>query len=350
MRRALAARIEMIATTARHQHASRRRKFLRGAGLSVLVVVCRGCAARAPPADRVRVSGQVEATDVQVASPVGGRLLELNAAEGQRVEAGAVVARLDTADAELALARARAERDQADAQLRLLRAGARPEDIRQAEAQVATAARRCRRGRRRARGRRNRRRSVRGAPRVELRLPQAARRCGGAARRRAGTGAERPTNGSGPPARTLARLRAGARREEIDAARARVAAADGADRDSGRRRSPMPPSTAPIARHRHRDDRATSASWSSRARRLVIDHRSRSTPWANVYVDEPVVPRLRLGQAATLFTDAGSQASRHRQLHLARGRVHAAQRADRRRPLEARLPREDHRSTTQAAC
>ena len=27
--------------------------------------------------------------------------------------------------------------------------------------------------------------------------------------------------------------------------------------------------------------------------------------WANVYVDEPSVPRLRLGQAATLFTDAG---------------------------------------------
>ena len=29
------------------------------------------------------------------------------------------------------------------------------------------------------------------------------------------------------------------------------------------------------------------------------------TSWANVYVDEPVVPRLRLGQPATVFTDAG---------------------------------------------
>jgi HlyD family secretion protein len=27
--------------------------------------------------------------------------------------------------------------------------------------------------------------------------------------------------------------------------------------------------------------------------------------WANVYVDEPIVPLLRLGQPATLFTDAG---------------------------------------------
>jgi multidrug resistance efflux pump len=55
------------------------------------------------------------------------------------VAAGALVARLDAIDTELALARARAERDQADAQLRLLKAGARVEDIRQAEAQLATA-------------------------------------------------------------------------------------------------------------------------------------------------------------------------------------------------------------------
>jgi HlyD family secretion protein len=27
--------------------------------------------------------------------------------------------------------------------------------------------------------------------------------------------------------------------------------------------------------------------------------------WANVYVDEPTVPQLRLGQVVTLFTDAG---------------------------------------------
>ena len=32
--------------------------------------------------------------------------------------------------------------------------------------------------------------------------------------------------------------------------------------------------------------------------------------WANVYVDEPVVPRLRVGQAATVFTDAGGPAFR----------------------------------------
>jgi HlyD family secretion protein len=30
--------------------------------------------------------------------------------------------------------------------------------------------------------------------------------------------------------------------------------------------------------------------------------------WANVYVDEPDIPRLRIGQSATLFTDAGGSA------------------------------------------
>src|SRR5437667_7699483 len=93
--------------------------------------------AHKPPADRVRVSGQVEATDVQVASQVGGTLLELRVAEGDRVKQGDVIAQLDTADARLALARVKADHDQAEAQLRLLVAGARTEDIRQAEAQVA---------------------------------------------------------------------------------------------------------------------------------------------------------------------------------------------------------------------
>src|SRR5207248_9117210 len=58
---------------------------------------------------------------------------------GARVGAGGVSAGVDVADTELSRARGRADREQADAQLRLLTAGARPEDIRQAEAQLANA-------------------------------------------------------------------------------------------------------------------------------------------------------------------------------------------------------------------
>ena len=67
------------------------------------------------PQDRVRVSGHVEADDVQIAPEVAGRVLELRVAEGDRVNKGDLIARLDTRDTELALARAHADRDQADA-------------------------------------------------------------------------------------------------------------------------------------------------------------------------------------------------------------------------------------------
>ena len=86
-----------------------------------------------------RASGYVEATEVRVAAEVGGRVTGMLAEEGRRVSAGDVLARLDTADIDLALQRAEAERDQAAAQLRLVRAGPRVEEIRQASAQADSA-------------------------------------------------------------------------------------------------------------------------------------------------------------------------------------------------------------------
>ena len=85
--------------------------------LSLLAALAASAACtQPPPTDRVRVSGQVEATEVQVASQVAGRLLERKVAEGTRVDKGAVVAVLDTADTALAINRAKAERAQAEAQ------------------------------------------------------------------------------------------------------------------------------------------------------------------------------------------------------------------------------------------
>ena len=107
-------------------------------GLALLALAAAGCRQDAPT-DRVRVSGHVEADDVQLAAEVGGRVLELTIAEGDRVTAGQVIARLDTRDAQLAVARLRADRAQADAQLRLLLAGSRNEDIRQASTQATAA-------------------------------------------------------------------------------------------------------------------------------------------------------------------------------------------------------------------
>ena len=74
-----------------------------------------------------------------MAPQVGGRLTEVAVAEGDRVAVGALLARIDTADIDLTIRRAEADRDQAVAALRLLLAGARAEDVRQARAQADSA-------------------------------------------------------------------------------------------------------------------------------------------------------------------------------------------------------------------
>jgi membrane fusion protein PltH len=103
--------------------------------LGAASATCRRGQVTGPP----RVSGYVEATEVRVASEVGGRALDVPVSEGDRIASGALVARIDTSDMVFARRRIEAERDQAVAQLKLLQAGARPEDIRQARAQAESA-------------------------------------------------------------------------------------------------------------------------------------------------------------------------------------------------------------------
>ncbi len=257
--------------------------------------------AEKPPADRVRVSGQVEATEVRAAAPVGGRLVELRVAEGDHVKAGDLIAKLDTADAQLALLRVKAERDQADAQLRLLLAGARPEDIRQAEAQRATAEAEVR------------------AAEAELAAAQAdvdrfeallASNSGSrkqrddavtrrdVARERVQAARDRVTAAR----ENVARLRSGARREDVAAARARVAAisAQIAALDKSIADATI---TAPLAGVV--TEQLVDPGELLQPRAPVVVIADLEHVWANVYVDEPDVPRLRLGQTAMVFTDAG---------------------------------------------
>ena len=91
------------------------------------------------PSDRLRVSGHVEATETRLASEAGGRILTLTVKEGDRVQPGQTVLTLDTRDVQLAIDRAKAEQASAEAQLRLVQAGARVEDLRQAQSQIDTA-------------------------------------------------------------------------------------------------------------------------------------------------------------------------------------------------------------------
>ena len=272
-----------------------------GAAIVLLAAsaACRGGADDGP----LRASGYVEATEVRVSPEVGGRIVELAVDEGQTVAAGAVIARLDTADTELALQRVEAERAQAVAQLDLLKAGARPEDIRQARAQVESAqadvaAAESELGAAAADLARFEALLASNAGSRKQRDDAATRREVAAARVNAAK--ERVRSAS----EAVARLRAGARREELAAARARVDVVD-AQRAALRKNRADAVVTSPVAgivTSRLVDPGEIVA---PRTPLVVVTDLDRA--WANVYVDEPLVPRLALGQAVTLVTDAGQR-------------------------------------------
>ncbi len=269
----------------------------------LLLLVAVAACSRATSTSPGRVSGYVEATDVRVAAEVGGRLLDVRVAEGDRVNAGDVIARVDTSDTELAIRRATAERDQAQAQLALLRAGSRAEDIRQASAQVQSA------------------KADVGAAQAELDAAIAdLERFEGLLRLNAGSVKQRDdarTRRDVAQARVhaaqeraqaaadaLAKLRAGARPQEIDAARARVAATDAQiatlQKNAGDATVKAP--VGGIVTARLLDTGEMAAPRAAIAVITDLDH-----AWANLYVDEQLVPQLKIGQAATIVTDAGQR-------------------------------------------
>ena len=253
------------------------------------------------PSNTVRVSGHVEATEVQVAAEVGGRLVDLRVAEGDRVAAGDVIAHLDTRDIDLQIGRTRAERAAADAQLRLLQAGARPQDVRQAEAQVDAAA------------------AEAAAVEAELRAAQVdfqrfeallqanagSQKQRDDARARVDVARERE-RGARDRIRAaqelVSRLQAGARREAVEAAHAQVAAVD-----------------AQLAvLEKMRGDAAVVAPVGGIVTQTLTDAGELVAPrmpllvvtdldhaWANLFIPEPLIPRVALGQAAAVLTDAG---------------------------------------------
>jgi HlyD family secretion protein len=212
-----------------------------------------------------------------------------------------VLARLDTRDIELALQRAQAEREQAAAQLRLLQAGSRAEDIRQAEAQMAAAVsdvmaaqtdlaaaeadwQRFEKLLQSNSGSRKQRDDA--ATRRDVAADRLA-----AARARAAAAAE-----------VVKKLKAGARREEIDAARARVAAVDAqiAALEKSRADATVVAPIAGIVSERLLDPGEVAAPRVPLAIVTDLDH-----AWAEVFIDEPQLPRIRLGQQAQVLTDAG---------------------------------------------
>jgi HlyD family secretion protein len=270
--------------------------------ISIVAAFGVACADK-PPENTIRVSGHVEATEVHVSAEVGGRIVELKVDEGARVMSGDVIATLDTRDTELQILRARADRSAARAQLRLLEAGSRVEDIRQGQAQVEAAqadATTVEAELKSAQLDLDRFETLlqANAGSVKQRDDAKARVDVARERQRAARERERAAR------EALARLQKGSRPEEIDAGRARVAAADA--------------QIAVLEKAVH--DAGVAAPVSGVITQKLVDAGEivmRGTPlvvitdldhaWANLFVPEPVIPRVKLGQSATVHTDAGGQ-------------------------------------------
>ncbi|NJD62282.1 MAG: HlyD family efflux transporter periplasmic adaptor subunit [Deltaproteobacteria bacterium] len=112
-------------------------------GAAVLAIAAGTAAWFLLPRDRgdgaIRVSGNIEVTDVDVGFKIPGRVVQRAVDEGMAVSAGQLVARLDNADLAGEVSVRQAELQAAAAALQELAAGSRPQEIARAKAAVAAA-------------------------------------------------------------------------------------------------------------------------------------------------------------------------------------------------------------------
>ena len=243
-----------------------------------------GCAAGT---DRgvIHASGHIEATEVRLGAKVGGRLLALPFWEGDAVTAGALVAQLDTTDATNDLARAAAEFDAADARLRLLLAGSRKEDVQRAEADLERAEA-----------------DLAGAVLDLNRLEGLADRGTATLKARDDARTRKAMLASAVAAgrARLAELVAGPRAQEIEQARAQRAAAEAAVATVRQR---IADATVAAPRDGVITQRVAEPGEVLPPGALLYVLTDIARPWLNVYVDEPSLARIRLGDPVRVRVD-----------------------------------------------
>jgi HlyD family secretion protein len=237
----------------------------------------------------IHASGHIEATEVHLAAKVGGQLLEAPFEEGDTVAVGEIVARIDTRDAEHRLAQARAQVEAADAQLRLLLSGTRAEDLRRAEEQLAQA------------------RAELDAARRDLdRLSGLADRGTATEKSRddAATRNEVAERAVAAARAQLYKLTAGPRRQEIEAARAQRASAEAmvAAVEQQITDATVVAPVAGVITARIGEPGEVLPPGGTIA---VLTDVAR--PWLTVWIDEPSLSRVKLGQSVTVRVDGSDQ-------------------------------------------
>ncbi len=230
-------------------------------------------------------SGTVEATDAQLGFQVPGRLVEIGPREGDRIEAGAVLARLDATETEARRAQALALSDTARAQLAELQAGSQAEEIGQAHAGLAAAAER-----------------VTDAERdVErARLLYTGRAIAKEALDKATTALDLVRAQRDSAAQQLRLVERGPRRERIDAARAQLAQAEAAvatlDATLANSRLVAPFAGVVTVRHREPGEIVPAGA----AVLTLLDPADR---WVRIYVPENRLGEVALGEPAAITAD-----------------------------------------------
>jgi HlyD family secretion protein len=250
-----------------------------------------GCADREAEDGSILATGHVEATEVTISTKVGGTLESLAFREGDLVEAGQELARLDTVDTELALRAARAERDSADADLRLRLAGAREEDIAEARALVSRS-----------------QADVAGAERDLERMQGLLASGSGTTKSRddALTRRDVAVASLGQARERLRRLEAGSRPEEIAAARARLAAAEAriAQLEQQLEDAVVASPVAGVVTRKLAEAGELAARGTGLA--VITDLRN---AWLTAWVSAPDLGQIRIGQQAEVLTDDGQRRS-----------------------------------------
>jgi HlyD family secretion protein len=92
-----------------------------------------------PEMNQIRVSGNIEITNVEVSFKIPGRVVERPVDEGQEITIGQLVARMEDKDLKVEVDRSRAQVASVRAVLTELKHGSRPEEIGQAEAALERA-------------------------------------------------------------------------------------------------------------------------------------------------------------------------------------------------------------------
>lgn len=257
---------------------------MRRAVAVLAALVLAGCGGEEEPG--VRARGTLEGTEVRVAPLTAGRVVEVRVREGDAVRRGDTLAVLTRGEVGGEIEAARARVEAAEARLRELEAGTRREEVEVARAQLAGAQGDLRQAE-------SELRRMEGLVGQGLATEQD--------RERAEAAVTRAASQARVAERTLERLRAGARSETVDAARAELSAARASHRQVLGAAGELiltSPLNGVVQLRSYEPGEVVPA---GRPALVLVDP---ADLWIRVYVDQEALSRVRRGAGASVTADA----------------------------------------------